>query len=38
MRTERLQALCDGVFAVALTFLVLGLPAPRARATSAMTG
>lgn len=28
MRTERLQALCDGVFAVALTLLVLGLPAP----------
>ena len=28
MRTDRLQALCDGVFAVALTLLVLGLPSP----------
>ena len=26
MRTERLQALADGVFAIALTLLVLGLP------------
>ena len=27
MRTDRLQALADGVFAIALTLLVLGLPA-----------
>lgn len=28
MRTERLQALADGIFAIALTLLVLELPAP----------
>jgi uncharacterized membrane protein len=28
MRTDRLQALADGVFAIALTLLVLELPAP----------
>jgi len=29
MKTERLQALADGVFAIALTLLVLALPVPR---------
>lgn len=28
MRTDRLQALCDGVFAIAATLLVLDLPVP----------
>jgi len=29
MRTDRLQALADGIFAIALTLLVLSLPVPK---------
>jgi uncharacterized membrane protein len=35
VRTSRLEGLCDGVFAVALTLLVLDLPSPRGSQTLA---